>query len=135
MDGSRLDLVPKNSHGDSSVFLENGQWNLTKIPAVRHVTYYQCCPQPYPDVTFELHLMRKPLYYVLHLVVPSLLISCTSIGAYLSPPESGEKVTLTITILLASTVFLMIVGDIMPPASSSMPLIGKSIQAHLPMDK
>uniref|UniRef100_A0A914ZUK4 Neurotransmitter-gated ion-channel transmembrane domain-containing protein n=1 Tax=Parascaris univalens TaxID=6257 RepID=A0A914ZUK4_PARUN len=37
---------------------------------------------------------------------------------------SGEKVTLGITSLLSTTVFLMLVAEGMPPTSEALPLIG-----------
>ena len=39
------------------------------------------------------------------------------------PPESGEKVTLEITILMSLTFFMNVVSDMQPP-SSETPLIG-----------
>jgi len=43
---------------------------------------------------------------------------------FLLPPESGEKITLTITILLALTVFLQLITEYTPKASKTLPLIG-----------
>ena len=40
------------------------------------------------------------------------------------PPESGEKVTLEITILMSLTFFMNVVTEMVPP-SSKTPLIGK----------
>lgn len=43
---------------------------------------------------------------------------------FLLPPESGEKITLTITILLALTVFLQLITEYTPKAAKTLPLIG-----------
>ena len=43
------------------------------------------------------------------------------------PPDSGEKVSLGVTVLLALTVFLLIVAETMPPQSENIPLIGEII--------
>ena len=48
--------------------------------------------------------------------------SMSVLGFYF-PPESGEKVTLEITILMSLTFFMNIVADMQPP-SSETPLIG-----------
>jgi nicotinic acetylcholine receptor len=45
-----------------------------------------------------------------------------SILGFYFPPETGEKVTLEITILVACVFFLNIVSDMQPP-SSNIPLI------------
>ena len=44
------------------------------------------------------------------------------------PPDSGEKVSLGVTVLLALTVFLLMVAEAMPPQSISIPLMGNRIQ-------
>ena len=126
-DGTRLDLFPKNSQGDMSVFEENGQWILTGFPTERSVDYYDCCPEPFPTVMFHIQLKRKPLYYMVNLMVPSVLLSLTSLAAFLSPAESGEKISLSITVLLAVTVFLLLVADIMPAQSDVFPVVGRYI--------
>lgn len=40
------------------------------------------------------------------------------------PPESGEKISLGITVLLSLTVFLLLVAETMPP-TSAVPVVGK----------
>ena len=45
------------------------------------------------------------------------------LGFYL-PADSGEKVSLGVTVMLALTVFQLLVAEIMPP-SENVPLIGK----------
>ena len=54
----------------------------------------------------------------------SLLLSVTG---FLLPPDSGEKVTLGLTVLLAFSVFMLLVAENMPPTSEYIPLIGRSI--------
>merc|ERR550517_210907 len=44
--------------------------------------------------------------------------------SFYMPSDSGEKVTLGITTLLSMTVFLMVIGESMPPTSEKLPLIG-----------
>ena len=46
-----------------------------------------------------------------------------SVLGFYFPPESGEKVTLEITILMSLTFFMNVVSDMQPP-SSETPLIG-----------
>ena len=46
------------------------------------------------------------------------------------PPDSGEKVTLEITVLMSLTMFMNMVSSMQPP-SSETPLIGRLIQWYL----
>ncbi len=70
---------------------------------------------------------RKPLYYLFNLVLPCVFITATTILVFYLPPDSGEKVSLGVTVLLALTVFLLMVAETMPPQSESVPLIGEAL--------
>ncbi len=54
--------------------MPNGEWRIIAAPCKRHEVYYSCCPQPYPDVTCELIMKRRPLFYLYNLVMPCLLL-------------------------------------------------------------
>ena len=45
---------------------------------------------------------------------------------FILPVESGEKVSLEITVLLSLAVFMLVVTDTMPPSSNNFPILGKS---------
>lgn len=124
--GLQVDLTNRSSAGDTSAYIDSGEWELVGMPVVRHVVYYACCEAPYPDLRFHILIRRRPLFYMFNLLVPCFLISMiTALGFYM-PADSGEKVTLGITILLALTVFLLLVAETMPPQSEVVPLIGRS---------
>ena len=39
-----------------SKFTENSEWIIEDMPAERHVEYYNCCPEPYPDITYYINM-------------------------------------------------------------------------------
>jgi len=78
------------------------------------------------DITYSIVLRRRPLFYVFNLILPCVLISGLALLSFYMPSDSGEKVTLGITTLLSMTVFLMVIGESMPPTSEKLPLIGKN---------
>ena len=41
---------------DMSNYFKNSEWIIDDMPVERNVLYYTCCDDPYPDVTFHLHL-------------------------------------------------------------------------------
>ncbi|KGL96781.1 Neuronal acetylcholine receptor subunit alpha-10, partial [Charadrius vociferus] len=101
-------------------------------PATRNVITYGCCSEPYPDVTYTLLLRRRASFYIFNLLLPCIMVSFLApLGFYL-PADSGEKVSLGVTVLLALTVFQLLVAESMPP-SESVPLIGKYYIATMTM--
>ncbi|KYN41833.1 Neuronal acetylcholine receptor subunit alpha-7 [Trachymyrmex septentrionalis] len=124
-DGNQLDLVLNSQEGgDLSDFIMNGEWYLIGMPGKKNTLIYQCCPEPYVDVTFTIQIRRRTLYYFFNLIVPCVLISSMALLGFTLPPDSGEKLTLGVTILLSLTVFLNLVAESMPTTSDAVPLIG-----------
>ncbi|XP_066430883.1 neuronal acetylcholine receptor subunit alpha-9 [Eleutherodactylus coqui] len=130
--GNQVDIINGMDTGDLSDFVENVEWEMHGMPAVRNVITYGCCSEPYPDVTFTVILKRRSSFYIFNLLIPCVMISFLApLGFYL-PADSGEKVSLGVTVLLALTVFQLMVAESMPP-SESVPLIGKYYIATMTM--
>ncbi|XP_065601839.1 neuronal acetylcholine receptor subunit alpha-10 [Cyrtonyx montezumae] len=130
--GNQIDLHNRLDTGDLTDFVENVEWEVLGMPATRNVVTYGCCSEPYPDVTYTLLLRRRASFYIFNLLLPCVMISFLApLGFYL-PADSGEKVSLGVTVLLALTVFQLLVAESMPP-SESVPLIGKYYIATMTM--
>uniref|UniRef100_A0A3Q2P556 Cholinergic receptor nicotinic alpha 9 subunit n=1 Tax=Fundulus heteroclitus TaxID=8078 RepID=A0A3Q2P556_FUNHE len=130
--GNQLDISLGMDSGDLSDFVENVEWECHGMPAVRNVMMYGCCSDPYTEITYTLLLKRRSSFYIFNLLLPCFLISFLApLGFYL-PADSGEKVSLGVTVLLALTVFQLLVAESMPPAES-MPYIGKYYIATMTM--
>nr|AFN88981.1 nicotinic acetylcholine receptor alpha 6 subunit isoform III [Bactrocera dorsalis] len=124
-DGNQLDLVLSSEDGgDLSDFITNGEWYLLAMPGKKNTIVYACCPEPYVDVTFTIQIRRRTLYYFFNLIVPCVLISSMALLGFTLPPDSGEKLTLGVTILLSLTVFLNLVAETLPQVSDAIPLLG-----------
>ncbi|XP_044017352.1 neuronal acetylcholine receptor subunit alpha-7-like [Aphidius gifuensis] len=124
-DGFQLDLqLQDEAGGDISSFITNGEWDLLGVPGKRNVIYYNCCPEPYIDITFVVIIRRRTLYYFFNLIVPCVLIASMAVLGFTLPPDSGEKLSLGVTILLSLTVFLNMVAETMPATSDAVPLLG-----------
>ncbi|KAM6953629.1 neuronal acetylcholine receptor subunit alpha-9-II [Aplochiton taeniatus] len=130
--GNQVDIAMGMDSGDLSDFVENVEWECHGMPATKNVIMYGCCSDPYPDITYTVLLQRRSSFYIFNLLLPCFLISFLApLGFYL-PADSGEKVSLGVTVLLALTVFQLMVAESMPP-SESVPLIGKYYIATMTM--
>ena len=65
-----------------------------EVPGRRNERFYDCCKEPYPDVTFTVVMRRRTLYYGLNLLIPCVLISTLALLVFLLPADSGEKISL-----------------------------------------
>ncbi|CAN7982904.1 unnamed protein product, partial [Ixodes hexagonus] len=133
-DGFKVDLrhvdeVPNQSLVEIGIdlteFYLSVEWDILEVPAVRHEKYYTCCEQPYIDITFNISMRRKTLFYTVNLIIPCMGISFLTVLVFYLPSDSGEKVALSISILLSLTVFFLLLAEIIPPASLVVPLLGK----------
>jgi hypothetical protein len=109
-------------------FVENVKWECHGMPATKIVIMYGCCSDPYPDITYTVLLQRHSSFYIFNLLPRFLISFLASLGFYL-PADSGEKVSLGVTVLLALTVFQLMVAERMP-SSDYVPLIGECRHTH-----
>ncbi|CDS42687.1 nicotinic acetylcholine receptor a11 subunit [Echinococcus multilocularis] len=110
---------------DLSMFTTDVQWDLIGVSARRNIEFYPCCTEPYLDITFYIILRRKPLFFGVNVICPCISISILTILVFYLPADSREKISLSMSILIALTVFFLLVFEISPPTSLVVPLIGK----------
>jgi nicotinic acetylcholine receptor len=120
-----VDVTNRTSEVDLTNYVPNGEWELLEARLIRNVVFYSCCPEPFPDLTVTLKIRRKILYYMVNVVLPCVMMSVLTLLVFCLPPESGEKIALGITVLLAFSVFMLAIAEKMPETSESIPLIGK----------
>nr|XP_017204449.2 acetylcholine receptor subunit epsilon isoform X6 [Oryctolagus cuniculus] len=104
---------------DTEAYTENGEWAIDFCPGVIR-------RQEHSDVIYTLIIRRKPLFYVINIIVPCVLISGLVLLAYFLPAQAGgQKCTVSINVLLAQTVFLFLIAQKIPETSLSVPLLGR----------
>ena len=59
-------------------------------------------------------------------VFPCMMMSTLTVLVFCLPPDSGEKIALGVTVLLAFSVFMLAIAEKMPETSESIPLIGET---------
>ncbi|CAF2143739.1 unnamed protein product [Rotaria magnacalcarata] len=122
-DESGINLTNESSEGQLDAYVQSGEWDLEAFDVVRKAVVYECCPTVYPFVLFTIRIRRRTLYYVVNVVVPCVLISFMTLLGFLLPPDSGEKLTLQITILLSIVMFSLLIAGIIPASSTALPTI------------
>nr|XP_020663723.1 neuronal acetylcholine receptor subunit beta-4 [Pogona vitticeps] len=121
-DHSEIDMVLKTDTASMDDFTPSGEWDIVALPGRRTENPLDA---NYVDVTYDFIIRRKPLFYTINLIIPCVLITSLAILVFYLPSDCGEKMTLCISVLLALTVFLLLLSKIVPPTSLDVPLIGK----------
>ena len=62
----------------------------------------------------------------MNVITPALFVIVISLTVFWLPPDSGEKVSLGITVLLAFSVFNLIIMDNTPRTSDFTPFMSKT---------
>ncbi|XP_020279823.1 acetylcholine receptor subunit alpha-like isoform X5 [Pseudomyrmex gracilis] len=100
-------------------------WRPDIVLYNKNEKFYTCCDEPYLDITFNITMRRKTLFYTVNIIIPCMGISFLTVLTFYLPSDSGEKVTLSISILISLHVFFLLVVEIIPPTSLVVPLLGK----------
>ena len=119
--GSDINLTIANTPLGRQMEYENSEFEFLGITALKLID--DCCKVSMPTLNYHVTFQRRPLFYVINMIMPCVLITLVAMLAFCIPPESGEKVGLGVTVLLSLTVFLLILSEQMPPMSK-IPLVG-----------
>ncbi|XP_005058641.1 PREDICTED: 5-hydroxytryptamine receptor 3A [Ficedula albicollis] len=108
---------------DRSVFMNQGEWELLYV--LSHFQEFSVkSSDSYAEMKFYVVIRRRPLFYTVSLLLPSIFLMVMDIVGFYLPPHSGERVSFKITLLLGYSVFLIIVSDTLPATAVGTPLIG-----------
>ncbi|XP_052005799.1 neuronal acetylcholine receptor subunit non-alpha-2-like [Xyrauchen texanus] len=122
-DGNMVNLVLVSQQVDRSDFFDNGEWEIlsaTGVKGSRQDGYLS-----YPYITYSFILKRLPLFYTLFLIIPCLGLSFLTVLVFYLPSDEGEKVSLSTSVLVSLTVFVLVIEEIIPSSSKVIPLIGE----------
>uniref|UniRef100_H2RZT3 5-hydroxytryptamine (serotonin) receptor 3A n=1 Tax=Takifugu rubripes TaxID=31033 RepID=H2RZT3_TAKRU len=103
------------------VFETNGEWDLADIE-IAPVTL-SLGKDDYSEIKYFLILRRKPINYVVNLLIPSCFLVTIDIFSFMLPPHSVDRSSFKMTLILGYTVFLLIMNDLLPVTGNQTPLI------------
>ena len=79
----------------------------------------------YPTFVFRFRFHRRSLFYILNLIFPIAIITLLAIATFILPDESGERLSVSVTLMLATTVFMLLVAEKIPESSESVPSVSE----------
>lgn len=99
--------------------VKNGEWDVVQVNVVRRDRTYETTS--FSEVHFGIKCSRKPLFYVTNIILLSVLLALLVLLMFKLPPESGERISMGVTLLLAFSVFILMIDSTIPDVS--VPLI------------
>ncbi|KAG9337251.1 hypothetical protein JZ751_029536 [Albula glossodonta] len=132
-----------HSYNHSHHFTPHGEWELLSLTTCTFTESQG--EQQYSRITYQvltynldhLHkassveLGRYSLYYVVNLMVPSMLVMVIDLVGFAIPVESSERIPFKVTLLFGYVVFLLLVNDLLPPFRDYTPMLGERGRLYL----
>ena len=120
----------KRQFAESAKFTESSEWSLKsfvcKTRQHQRKSFFSFHKrQTVNFIRCTIRLQRRSLFYMYNLVMPCLVLLILGVLSFCLPVDSSDRISLTMTLLLAMMVFLMVLMEKMPPTSTVIPLMGK----------
>lgn len=96
---------------------ENGVWKIVDTSSMIKKD------QSESEIDFTIKLQRKPLYYVMNIILPVIFLGYLNILVFVIPVDAGEKMSFSVTVFLSFAVFLTIISALLPTSSTSIPIL------------
>ncbi|XP_038065771.1 neuronal acetylcholine receptor subunit alpha-6-like [Patiria miniata] len=105
------------------------QWRPLRLTGL--VTEYVFDSQTYEALVLEFTAERLPHYNLMNVALPSITMAFISLWVFWLPPESGEKVSMAVSILLGQAVLWLVVIESLPPTGGQgTPILLSSIECN-----
>ena len=100
--------------GAQTLFLENSAWVVhSSEVTVENISLTSA-------LQAKLKLKRRHLYTIVNLIVPIFTLAFLNTWVFILPPESGERTSFSITVLLSFVVYMSILSDNVPKGSEPL---------------
>ncbi|KAI0230878.1 Neuronal acetylcholine receptor subunit non-alpha-3 [Lamellibrachia satsuma] len=120
---TKMNLTVRDSTVNLDSYRRNGEWRILLTEVVRDEFFYAASPQErFSNVAFLVSLRRRYTFYVLNVILPSMVTSVLLLSIFYCPP--GQKVQIGVVVLLSFRIFLLNVTDNIPKTSDHIPLLG-----------
>lgn len=120
MNGFQLGVLPRLDGDSNQVpvvidgFHQHTEFKLIEARSVYENQYYSCCPEPYPTIKFFLQIRREYLAYTYSIILPLIVSTAVGFCSFVLTPDSGERISLSVTVLLTVVAIYLVAHDEVP---------------------
>ncbi|ELK31912.1 5-hydroxytryptamine receptor 3B [Myotis davidii] len=107
---------------DRKAFSNDSEWELLSVSSAYSVL--QSSAGDFAQIQFHVVIRRRPLVYVVSLLIPSIFLMLVDLGSFYIPPTCHARIIFKTSLLVGYTVFRVNMSDEMPQGAVRTPLIG-----------
>lgn len=106
-------------------FVNDGkEWEIDKV-IVLHEDFTYLLGYVYPYIRYSFVMRREATLYRHFFIVPGVMLAFLTLYIFFIPPESGERITLAVGILISDILLTMLLERHIPTDAGIVPVIGK----------
>ncbi|XP_061832021.1 5-hydroxytryptamine receptor 3A-like [Nerophis lumbriciformis] len=126
--GTELKVFPSATDEEITKVSKNvmttlGEWELLDITSEKISHRHETEGHLIDELAFHIRVRRRSTLYVVNLLIPSCFLITVDLFSFLLPPQSVDRSSFKMTLILGYTVFLLIMNDLLPITGNTIPII------------
>ncbi|XP_075889713.1 5-hydroxytryptamine receptor 3A-like isoform X2 [Nelusetta ayraudi] len=123
---SEFHLIPSSNSSRATqysheVLKSQGEWEFLHLSIDTNIFRYE--DKMWEQLIYTFTMKRRPLLHVINFLLPILFFLTLDLSSFFISDHRSEKLGFKVTILLAISVLLLILNEILPAMSNETPLI------------
>ncbi|CAO2635176.1 5-hydroxytryptamine receptor 3B, partial [Lemmus lemmus] len=107
---------------DKRSFLNDSEWQLLSVSSTHRILRNSA--GDFAQIQFNVVIRRRPLAYVVSLLIPSIFLMLVDLGSFYLPPNCRARIVFKTNVLVGYTVFRVNMSDEVPRSAGCTSLIG-----------
>ncbi|XP_077990562.1 neuronal acetylcholine receptor subunit beta-3-like [Glandiceps talaboti] len=116
---------------DTGILFANFEWRILNMSTGVSSIYFFMDLGMKSIAHFTLELERSFPYYLMMVIIPSTTMSLLSLCTFWLPPDCGERISLCFSLLVALSVYQLLVADLVPTNSDGPSTLSIFIMSNM----
>ncbi|KAM5245986.1 5-hydroxytryptamine receptor 3B [Ctenodactylus gundi] len=106
---------------DKKAFLNDSEWELLSVSSTYNIL--KSSTGNFAQIRFNVVIRRRPLAYVVSLLIPSIFLMLVDLGSFYLPPNCRARIIFKTSVLVGYTVFRVNMANEVPRSAGNTSLI------------
>jgi hypothetical protein len=94
--------------------LINTEWEITHATIQEIDLFNPYHARNFSTIKIDIELVRHSRFYILKIILPFSVLSSLALFSFCLPTDSGEKIALTVSVLLSLVIYLQMISEYVP---------------------